>query len=87
MNYCNVTTDIKLTIDNFLGIWSILGVPNIDLYNSYVKLRRHLDYMWFGNKNYIIKKVIFFENILNFIQWNMTVSFLTVEGDTYNLEV
>ena len=31
--------------------------------------------------------MIVFKNILDFIQQNTTVSFLTVEGNTYNLEV
>ena len=74
-------------IDKFLGIWSILGVPNVDPYNGHVGLGRNLDYTWFGSEDYIIEKVIVFENILNFIWQNMTVSFFTVEEDTYNLEV
>ena len=87
MNYCNVATNIEPTVNNFLGIWSILGVPNVNPYNNHVGHGRYLDYMWFGSKDYIVKQVIVFENVLNFIQQNMTVSFLTVEGNTYNLEV
>ena len=55
MNYCNVTTDIKPMVNNFLGVWSILGVPNIDSYNSHVGLGRYLDYMQFGSKDYIVE--------------------------------
>ena len=55
MNYYDVTTDIKPTVDNFLGIWFILGVLNDNLYNGHVRLGRYLDYMQFGSVDYIVK--------------------------------
>jgi len=55
MNCYNVTTDIELMVNNFLGIWSILGIPNVDPYDGHVRLGRYLDYMWFGSEDYIIE--------------------------------
>jgi len=64
-----------------------LDVPNVDLYNGYVGLGRHLDNTRFESKNNIVEQVVVLEDIFNFVQRNTTVGFLTNEGNIYNLEI
>ena len=87
INHCNITSYIKLTINNGLGILIYLSVLDIDPYDSHVWLGRHLDNMRFWDKYDVVKNMIILKNIFNFIWSNMTVSFLTDKRDTHNLEV
>jgi len=64
-----------------------LGVPNVNPYNSHVRLGRHLNDTRLGSEDNIVKQVVVLEDIFNFVQRNTTVSFLTNEENTYNLEI
>jgi len=86
-NCCDVATNVELTIDDFLGILSSLGIPNVNPNNGHVILGRHLDDMRLGSDNDIVEQVVVLKDAFNFTQRNMTVGFLANEGNTYNLEI
>jgi len=43
--------------------------------------------MRLGSKDDIVEQVVVFKDTFNFVWRNMTVGFLTNEGNTYNLEI
>ena len=87
MNCCNITSYVKSTINNGLGVLTCLSVPDVNPYDSHVWLGRHLDNTRFWGKYNVVENVIILENIFNFIWSNTTVSFLADKRNTHNLEV
>jgi len=44
---CNNTSYIETSVNNFLNIVTILGIPYVNPDNSHVRFRRDLDNAWF----------------------------------------
>ena len=43
LDSCDMTSNIKASIDEILGFGTTLRIPNVDLDNSYVRFRRGFD--------------------------------------------
>ena len=46
-HYCNDTSYIETSVNNFLCIVTILGIPYVNPDNSYVQFKGDLDNAWF----------------------------------------
>jgi len=86
-NCCNKASNVEASVDNFLGIWTALSVPNIDPDYGHVRLGRDFDDTRFRCKDNIVKNVVAFENAFNVIWGNASVWTFVVVWDACNFEV
>jgi len=64
----NKASHIKASVDDIFYIGTILCVPYVDPYYSYVQFWQNLYDSWFGCKNDTIENVIILENFLNLVR-------------------
>ena len=60
--------NIETSVNDFFCICAILGIPDIDPYNSHVGLVRYFDNVRFRCKDYVIKNVIILEDTFNIVR-------------------
>jgi len=56
LNHCNVTSNIKTSVNEVFSLGTTLRVPDINLDYSYVRFRRYFDDIGLGYKNSVIEK-------------------------------
>ena len=85
---CYILSNIEALINEILSFCTALGIPDVDLYDSYIQFRGCFDYSWFERKYNIIKNMILLDNKFN-ITWGEIICKITVRevGDAYNLEI
>ena len=66
-------SNVKTSVNDFFCICAILDIPDIDLYNSHVRLGRYFDNAQFRCKNYVIENVVILEDAFNIIRGYMRV--------------
>jgi len=86
-NCYNVATNVESLVNDFLSIRSVLSIPNVYPNDGHVGLGRYLDDTRFWCEDNVVEQVIIFQDIFDFIQWNMVACLFTNEQNTNNLEV
>ena len=81
------TPNIETSVNDFFYICAILGIPDIDLYNSHVRLGRYFDNVRFRYKDYIIENIVILEDAFNIIREYVRVQVVDVIWNAYNFEV
>ena len=86
-HHCNDTSYIETSVNNFLCIVTILGIPYVNPDNSYVQFKGDLDNAWFWCKNDIIKDMIVLENVFNIFRRDTSVGFVNKVWDAHNFKI
>ena len=68
VNYSNKASYIEVSVNDFLGIRPILGIPDVNLNDSYIRLGQNLDNLRFGSEDDIVENMVVLENAFDFIQ-------------------
>lgn len=61
----NIVSYIETSINEASCLATTLKVPNIQLHNGHVRLRRNLDNIWFRYEHNIVKDLVLFDNVFN----------------------
>jgi len=64
-NCCNIPSDIETPINKAFSLDSTLSIPNVDLYDHYIRLGRYFDHPWFGSKGNVVEDLILLNDIFN----------------------
>ena len=87
VDHGNITSNIEMSVDNFLGIGSVLHVLDIDPYDSYVWLGQNLDDSRFRCENNIVEDVDLFEDFFNVFRRNTSVGLVIKVRNFYDFKV
>jgi len=87
MNSSNVITDIKEFIDQTFHFHATFGFSYVYPDDYHVKLRQCFDNVRFESKKYIIEDMCGFDNSLNDVKVNESISILYDVQNTYDFEV
>ena len=67
-NYSNNAFNVEASVDDLLGVWAILGIPNINPNDYHIRLGKHFDNAQFRHENNVIKDMVVSENTLNIVR-------------------
>ena len=68
-NCRNISSDIETPINKAFSLDSTLGIPNVNLYNHYIRLGRYFDYPQFRGKGNVVEDLILLNDIFNIFWW------------------
>jgi len=83
----DITSNIEMSVDNFLSIGPVLHVPDVDSYDSHVRLRQNLDDSRFRCKNNIVEDMVLFEDFFNVIRRDVSVGLVIEIRNSYDFKV
>ena len=89
-NCYNIPSDIEAPINKALSLDSTLGIPNVNLYNHYIRLGRYFDHSQFGEKGNVVEDLILLNDIFDVFWWETflwVVASMWIIQDAYDLEV
>ena len=67
-NRCNISSDIKTSINKTFSLDSALCIPNINPHNGHIWFQQYFDYPQFGSKGNIVEDMILLYNVF-YIIW------------------
>ena len=68
-----MASNIKALIDEIFGFGTILNVPNVEPYDSYIWFRRDFDNFWPRCDNNIVENVTILDYYFDQIGWNGSI--------------
>ena len=83
----NNTSNVKTSVNDLFCICAILDIPDIDPYNSYIRLGRYFNNVWFRCKDYVVENVVILEDAFNIIRGYMRVQVVNIIWNAYNFEI
>ena len=83
----DITSNVEMSVDNFLSVGSILHIPDVNLYDSHVWLRWNLDNSRFKCKNDFVEDIVLFEDFFNIFREDVSVSLVIEVTNSYDFKV
>jgi len=81
------TPNIEISVNDFFCIYAILDIPDINPYNSHVRLGVYFDNVRFRYKDYIVKNMVILEDVFNIIREYARVQVVDIIWNAYNFEI
>ena len=86
-HYSDNTSNIKLPVNDFFSIVTILCITDVNLDNSYVWLGRDFINYWFWHKNNIIENMVVLENMFDILRQDVCVWLIDKVRNAYDFDI